>query len=80
MAKVEKTGGVDGGPVRPSESAPGELVLLTSLEVARRLSVSKTMVEKLRRAGHLPAIYLGRVPRFRSDDVARLMETGTKRV
>ena len=43
--------------------------LLTPAQVAERLAVSRSAIYAWVRAGHLPAIYVGRLPRFAEADV-----------
>jgi|GEM_PF-5506120 excisionase family DNA binding protein len=43
--------------------------LLTPAQVAERLAVSRSAIYAWVRAGHLTAIYVGRLPRFAEADV-----------
>lgn len=50
--------------------------LLTTNEVAAVLSCSTRFVERVRRDGRLPAIRLGKVYRYRRDDVLHVLAHG----
>jgi excisionase family DNA binding protein len=43
--------------------------------VAERLAVSRSMVYKLARTGELPAVYVGRLPRFAEADILEFIAT-----
>jgi len=61
-----------GRPAVVSSRASGLLEvprLLTPAQVAERLAVSRSAIYAWVRAGHLPAIYVGRLPRFVEADV-----------
>jgi excisionase family DNA binding protein len=47
--------------------------LLTPAQVAERLAVSRSAIYAWVRAGHLPAIYVGRLPRFAEADVLQFI-------
>ena len=50
--------------------------LLTTAEVAERLGCSPAAVRKWRAQGRLRAVKLGRLVRFRGEDVARIVAKG----
>lgn len=52
--------------------------LLTPLEVAQRLSVSRSMIYMLIQRGEMPAVYIGRLPRV-TEDGLRLYLASAKR-
>jgi excisionase family DNA binding protein len=47
--------------------------LMTAETVAEKLSISLSMVYKLRRSGALPSVQVGAVHRFHPDDVRAFM-------
>lgn len=49
--------------------------LLTPAQVAERLAVSRSAIYAWIRAGHLPAIYVGRLPRFAEADVLQFIDS-----
>ncbi len=49
-------------------------LLLTPREVCTLLRVGRTTLWELRRKGLLKAVYVGRSPRFRREDVEALVE------
>ncbi len=49
--------------------------LLSPDQVAERLAVSRSMVYKLARTGELPAVYVGRLPRFAEADILEFIAT-----
>ena len=53
--------------------ASDERRIWTRKEIAEYLSVTERTVDSLRRAGRLPARYLGRQVRFDRDDVLALL-------
>ena len=53
--------------------------LLTPAQVAERLAVSRSAIYGWVRAGHLPAIYIGRLPRFSEADVLDFIATGRRK-
>lgn len=55
--------------VTDESASGGPARLLTPREVADMLRVSRAMVTALTRRGELPAAYIGRLPRYASDDV-----------
>jgi len=62
-------------PITPGQrTSPGIGRLLPPEDVARRLSVSRSMVYKLIRTGELSAVYIGRLPRIGEDELARYVE------
>jgi excisionase family DNA binding protein len=61
----------------PMSAVAGDL--LTPREVAKKLRVSPSMVRKLSALGELPALYIGRLPRFAEGDVAAYLERQRKR-
>ena len=52
--------------------------LLTVGDVADRLGVSSATVHRLAGAGTLPRIHVGRVTRFRSEDLEAFIATATE--
>ena len=59
---------------RGLEETPLRGRFLTVAEVARQLRVSNMTVYRLVRAGHLPAVRVGRSYRLREDGVRRYLE------
>lgn len=53
---------------------PAPTRLATPREVAELLRCSPSMIRLLNRRGELPAVYVGRLPRFHPDDVAAYLE------
>ncbi|ACY46970.1 helix-turn-helix domain-containing protein [Rhodothermus marinus] len=49
-------------------------LLLTPREVCALLRIGRTTLWELRRRGLLRAVYVGRSPRFRREDVEQLVE------
>jgi excisionase family DNA binding protein len=64
-------------PQPPALSAPGEQ-LLTLIEVARYLRLEPETVRSLARRQHIPAIKVGRLWRFRPQDVEAWLERQSK--
>lgn len=57
---------------QPDDEAVHEESLLTIEEAARKLHVSRSLVYKLMREGHLQAVHIGSALRFRPEDVEAL--------
>jgi len=55
-------------------ASPARNWLLTPDEVAKRLSVSRSMVYKLLRTRELPVVYVGRLPRIGEIELAAYVE------
>ncbi len=53
--------------------------LLTPQEVGRQLAVSRSMVYQLIRRGELHALYVGRCPRVRPEDLATFLSRAADR-
>jgi excisionase family DNA binding protein len=49
--------------------------LLSADQVADLLAVSRSMIYKLLRTGELPAVYVGRLPRFAEADILEFIAT-----
>jgi excisionase family DNA binding protein len=58
------------GVISATEARP----LMTPKQVAQRLGVSVSMVRKQASLGYLPAIYIGRLPRFEPATVETFLD------
>lgn len=57
--------------VAPRSDEGPALALLTPKQVAEALQVSRGLVSVLTKRGELPAVYVGRLPRYRREDLER---------
>lgn len=67
----------------PSTSTPADWdpgTLMTAKEVAAKLAISERMVWRLRAAGELKTLRLGRATRFLPEDIVRFIREAAKGV
>ena len=55
-------------------SLPSDIFLLTAAEVSKALRVSVDTIYRLAREGQLPGVWIGRLVRFRPNQVAEFMD------
>lgn len=64
--------------VVPDIASPSTETLLTPDDVARRLSVSRSLIYAIVKTGKLRALYIGRLPRIREADLAAYLSAAEK--